>query len=96
MRYRSRNDIAYDILKVIADAPPDGARKTRIMYKAYLSFPQMQDYLAMLTKGQMISYDQKAKTYTLTEKGRYFMQTYSQMGGMILQRVKQENRHKNK
>jgi predicted transcriptional regulator len=40
MKYRSRTDI----VAMILDAANGGATKTKIMYKAYLSYAQLEEY----------------------------------------------------
>src|SRR2546422_835291 len=44
MKYRSRTDIVTQILDA---ANGNGANKTRIMYKAYLSYAQLKEYLSI-------------------------------------------------
>ncbi|MGA7008346.1 MAG: winged helix-turn-helix domain-containing protein [Nitrososphaeraceae archaeon] len=51
MKYRSRTDIT----GLILEAANGGATKTKIMYKAFLSFAQLKEYLAMLTQNGLIS-----------------------------------------
>jgi predicted transcriptional regulator len=46
VQYRSREDIVAAIL----DIAKHGAIKTRIMYRAFLSYPQLKEYLGMLLK----------------------------------------------
>ncbi|HEX9320184.1 MAG TPA: winged helix-turn-helix domain-containing protein, partial [Nitrososphaeraceae archaeon] len=50
MKYRSRSDI----IGLILEAANGGATKTKIMYKSYLSFAQLRDYLAMLTEQGLV------------------------------------------
>jgi predicted transcriptional regulator len=44
MKYRSRTDIA----EMILEAANGGAAKTKIMYKAFLSYAQLKEYLTVL------------------------------------------------
>ncbi|MFL6431808.1 MAG: winged helix-turn-helix domain-containing protein, partial [Nitrososphaeraceae archaeon] len=44
MKYRSRTDI----VGLILEAANGGATKTRIMYKAFLSYAQLKEYLTVL------------------------------------------------
>lgn len=46
MKYRSRTDIVSEIL----EAAQGGTSKTKIMYKAFLSYAQLKEYLAVLGK----------------------------------------------
>ena len=74
MKYRSRTDIT----GLILEAANGGATKTKIMYKAFLSFAQLKEYLAMLTQNGLISYEDSQK-YRTTEKGLRMLQIYNQI-----------------
>jgi predicted transcriptional regulator len=79
MTYRDRMDIFRRILQVANG----GAAKTKIMYRAFLSYPQMKDYLMVLTQNDLISYDLDTQTFKTTQKGLRFIEVYNQMAGMI-------------
>ena len=65
MKYRSRSDI----VGLLLDAANGGrATKTKLMYKAYLSFNQLREYLALLIENGLIEYEGD-QTYRTTEKG---------------------------
>jgi predicted transcriptional regulator len=65
MKYRSRSDIVGLLLD---GANGGGATKTKLMYKAYLSFNQLREYLALLIENGLIEYEGD-QTYRTTEKG---------------------------
>ena len=50
MKYRSRTEI----ISVILEAANGGATKTRIMYKAFLSYAQLKEYLSVLIENNVI------------------------------------------
>jgi hypothetical protein len=50
---------------------------------AFLSYAQMKEYLMMLTKTDLLSYDLDTHTFKTTEKGLRFLDAYNQMDGMI-------------
>ena len=79
MKYRSRMDIAAAILEIAQG----GAIKTRIMYKAFLSFPQLKEYLELLLDGGLLEYAEEEKEYYTTEKGKQFLKMYKDVGKMI-------------
>lgn len=79
MKYRSRTDIAAAILEIAVD----GAIKTRIMYSAFLSFPQLKEYLAVLEKKGLLDYKPTDREYRTTEKGKLFLKIYKDVGQMI-------------
>jgi predicted transcriptional regulator len=80
MAYRDRMDIFRRILQI---ANGGNAAKTKIMYRAFLSYPQMKDYLMVLTQNDLISYDFDTQTFRTTQKGLRFIEVYGQMAGMI-------------
>ena len=75
MKYRSRTDIVSTIL----DAANGGATKTKIMYKAYLSYAQLKEYLAIMTENNLLEHIPAEHLYKTTEKGLKFMKAYDQM-----------------
>jgi predicted transcriptional regulator len=80
MRYRSRTEI----ISVILDtANGGGATKTKIMYKAYLSYAQMKEYLRVLTENNLLTYNVDTQTFKTTEKGLRFLDTFNQMDSLI-------------
>ena len=79
MKYRSRTDI----VGLILDAANGGATKTKIMYKAFLSFSQLREYLAVLEKNGLIEYEDGMRAYRTTEKGIRLLQMYSQFDEMM-------------
>jgi predicted transcriptional regulator len=65
MKYRSRSDIVGLLLDA---ANGGGVTKTKLMYKAYLSFNQLREYLTLLVETDLIEYE-VGQTYRTTEKG---------------------------
>jgi predicted transcriptional regulator len=65
MKYRSRSDIVGLLLDA---ANGGGATKTKLMYKAYLSFNQLREYLTLLVENGLIEYEM-GQRYRTTEKG---------------------------
>ena len=70
MKYRSRSDIT----GLILEAANGGATKTKIMYKAYLSFAQLREYLSMLLEKGLLEYEEGHTIYKTTEKGMRLLQ----------------------
>ena len=67
MKYRSRIDIMCEML----DSAQGGSAKMRIMYKSFLSYIQLKEYLSMLLEGGLLEYDKTTKFFTTTEKSSY-------------------------
>jgi predicted transcriptional regulator len=84
MRYRSRTELASNIL----EAANGGATKTKIMYKAFLSYAQLKEYLAMLIENNLLS--REGDIYRTTSKGIGFLQTTRQLSGLLEVHVSQQ------
>jgi len=67
MKYRSRSEIVRSILE--AANAGEGASRTRLMYKSYLAYNQLKDYLAHLQENNLIDYEVGLRCYRITEKG---------------------------
>ena len=80
MIHRSRIDITSLILEV---ANGGNATKTNIMYKAFLSYNQLKEQLAILTEKDLLRYDEDTRTFKTTEKGIRFLQIYNLIDEMI-------------
>jgi predicted transcriptional regulator len=74
MTQRSRIDIIGDILK--AANKTNGTNRSMIMYKAFLSYTQLKNYLKTPTEMDLLSYDKDTRTFKTTEKGLKFLNTY--------------------
>ena len=81
MRYRSRAEIISRILEIANG--DNGAAKTAIIYRAFLSYRQFKEYLAILTESNLLSYDHQAHVFKTTEKGLRFLNFYNQIGYVI-------------
>lgn len=79
MKYRSRTEIIDSMLRSIRS----GATKTHIMYRAYMSYAQLKEYLALLQDKSLIVFDQKTQLYRLTEKGLKFMDAYDKIYELV-------------
>lgn len=72
--YRSRLDIIADILHVVDRR----AKKTQIMYQANLSYTLLTRYLNEVRKAYLISFERKERCFTLTPKGKEFLERYQE------------------
>src|SRR5918911_1538538 len=79
MKYRSRTDI----VGLILEAANGGATKTRIMYKAFLSYAQLKEYLTVLLEKDVLEYEDETQLFRTTEKGLRLLQMYSQFDEMM-------------
>lgn len=72
-----------DIAAAILDIANGGSIKTRIMYKAFLSFPQLNEYLNVLSDGGLLEFSKEDRLYNTTEKGRRFLKMYREVDAMV-------------
>ena len=80
MKYRSRSDITAMIL----DSARTGASKTKIMYKAYLSYAQVIEYLKYLQQNDLLAYEEGTQVYRPTEKGLKFLNLTNELTEMTV------------
>jgi predicted transcriptional regulator len=78
-RYRNRIDIIAQLL----DAASNPTTKTKMMYKAILSYEQLKEYLVMLTENDLIAYDNPSRRFTTTNKGYEFVKRYEELNNLI-------------
>jgi predicted transcriptional regulator len=71
---------------MILDAANGGATKTKIMYKSFLSYAQLKEYLTMLIENGTLEYeDGLLNIYRTTEKGLRLLKIYNQIEEIIPQ-----------
>jgi len=79
MKYRSRTEI----VSMILEAANGGATKTKIMYKAFLSYAQLKEYLSVLIENNLLEYLEGVQTYKTTEKGFNFLKMHNEIGELL-------------
>jgi predicted transcriptional regulator len=84
MKYRGRTEILGNIL----DAANGGATKTKIMYKAFVSYDQLKEYLSVLIETNLIEYLDGTKVFRTTEKGLNYLKMYNELGELLLTKIK--------
>ncbi len=74
-----------DIISEITEIAKSGALKTQIMYKANLSFAQLNEYLKLLTKINLLekNADGRKEVYRATEKGIDFLQRHCEIMDLL-------------
>ena len=79
MRYRSRAEIT----SVILQSAATGATKTRLMYKAFLSYAQIKEYLRYLQENGLLKYEEGTQLYRLTPRGRQFLRINEEINELV-------------
>ena len=87
MKYRGRTEIVSNIL----DAANGRATKTKIMYKAFLSYAQLKEYLSVLTENNLIEYLDGTQTFKTTEKGLMYLKMNNEIGELLQQTTMENN-----
>ncbi|HYT43451.1 MAG TPA: winged helix-turn-helix domain-containing protein [Methylomirabilota bacterium] len=77
MKYRSRSEIVRSILE--AANVSGGTSRTRLMYKSYLAFNQLKEYLGSLQENGLIEYEVGKRSYRITQKGMRLLQLQNKM-----------------
>jgi predicted transcriptional regulator len=86
MKYRSRIQITSQILQA---ADGGGATRTKIMYKAFLNFVQLEEYLKILTEGGLLDYDSESRTFKTTPKGLIVIECCNQLDDIVKEQSQQ-------
>jgi predicted transcriptional regulator len=79
VKYRSRTEI----VAMILEAANGGATKTKIMYKAFLSYNQLKEYFSILIENNLIEYLDGAHKFKTTEKGLNFLKMHNEIGELL-------------
>ena len=76
---RNRIEIIAQILEVVNEGSDDGVTKTKIMYKAFLNYAQLKEYLTILTDNGLLIYDLGTQTFKTTKKALRFLKACNQL-----------------
>ena len=79
MKYRSRTEI----VAMILESARSGATKTKIMYKAYLSYTQVKEYITFLQDNELLAYEEGTQLYKISEKGYKFLHSYGEISELV-------------
>jgi predicted transcriptional regulator len=79
MKNRGRTEI----VSMILEAANGKVTKTKIMYKAFLSYAQLKEYLSVLIENNLIEYHEGTQTYKTTEKGLNFLKMNNEIGELL-------------
>jgi predicted transcriptional regulator len=74
MKNRSRTEI----VSMILEAANGGATKTKIMYKAFLSYSQLKEYLSVMIKKNLLEYSDGT-----TEKGLNLLKMHNEIDELL-------------
>jgi predicted transcriptional regulator len=86
VKYRSRTEI----VAMILEAANGGATKTKIMYRAFLSYAQLKEYLSVLIANDLMDYLESPQIYKTTEKGLNFLKMNNEIAELLQTSENQE------
>jgi predicted transcriptional regulator len=84
MGNRSRTEIVGNIL----DATNGRTTKTKIMYKAFLSYAKLKEYLSVLIENNLIEYLDGTHQFKTTEKGLNYLKCIMKLENCYKLRLK--------
>ena len=81
---RKRRDRFYIIAEILNQAI-DGSLKTQIMYKANLSFAQLNEYLSFLIRIELLNVNRETgkRIYQTTAKGEKYLDNYEKISNLL-------------
>ena len=79
MGNRSRTEI----VAMILDAANGGTTKTKIMYFAFLSYNQLNEYLSLLIENNLLEYLDGAQIFKTTEKGLNLLKMHNEIDELL-------------
>ncbi len=81
---RKRRNRLYIIAEILTIAK-EGSLKTQIMYRANLSFAQLNEYLSFLTKMYLLEiHNENGKQiYRITTKGNKYLEKYKDITNLL-------------
>lgn len=69
---------------MMLDSARSGTTKTKMMYKAFLSYGQLVEYLKYLQQNDLITYEEGTQLYRPTEKGLKFLNLSEELSEMTI------------
>lgn len=79
MDNRSRTEI----VGMILEAANGGASTAKIMYKAFLSYDQLKEYLKLLMESDLLEYENGDQSYRTSKKGKRLLGIYHQIDELV-------------
>ena len=81
MKHRNRLEIIALILQNASDE--SGASQKKIMYRSFLSYHHLKDYLTLLLVNGLIEFLDNQRKYKITVKGERFLQIYNGLNEVV-------------
>lgn len=82
IKYRSKMQIMGEILSATS-SHTGGLTKTKIVYKSYLSYAQVKDYLSAMLVDELLIFDEKTAKFTVSQKGFKYLENYRKIAELV-------------
>ena len=76
---------------ILDAANGEGETKTKIMYFAFLSYNQLNEYLSILIENNLLEYLDGTRTFKTTEKGLHFLKMHNEIKKLLPQTTAVKN-----
>jgi predicted transcriptional regulator len=63
------------------------------MYKTYIPYNQLKEYLTMMIQNELIIYIKEEKTFKITDYGMHFLKLYDEMDKLLVYNPTRLNNH---
>jgi predicted transcriptional regulator len=88
MKYRDKIEIIMLMLK--SSNADNDSTKTKIMYESFVTFPQLEEYLSLLLRNDLLVYNAINRTYKTTEKGLRLLELCNKLNELLDTRIRQQ------
>ena len=85
------SDLYQQVSNILDAAIGEGETKTKIMYFAFLSYNQLNEYLSILIENNLLEYLDGTRTFKTTEKGLHFLKMHNEMAELLQQTTFENN-----
>jgi predicted transcriptional regulator len=85
------SDLYQQVSNILDAANGEGETKTKIMYFAFLSYNQLNEYLSILIENNLLEYLDGTRTFKTTEKGLHFLKMHNEMAELLQQTTFENN-----
>jgi predicted transcriptional regulator len=79
------SDLYQQVSNILDAANGEGETKTKIMYFAFLSYNQLNEYLSVLIENNLLEYLDGTRTFKTTEKGLHFLKMHNEIKKLLPQ-----------
>ena len=85
------SDLYQQVSNILDAANGEGETKTKIMYFAFLSYNQLNEYLSILIEHNLLEYLDGTRTFKTTEKGLHFLKMHNEIKKLLPQTTTVKN-----